>query len=196
MASSEQTTFHPKNTLGNTARTTMQTAFAGALVAGVENTMRKQNVGAMGIITRSGGLIALFTSVGAGYQFTKDASANLRQKDDAYNDAIAGFVAGNFVGIYKRSLPFMIGAGVVFGTVQSAFAYTEGFSPKTVTYGDEDEVERRETLKKLRRRPIEETIEQLGEGRGIYAPGYEERRRERLLAKYGVDVGPYQTAKS
>jgi hypothetical protein len=27
---------------------------------------------------------------------------------------------------------------------------------------------------------------------GIYAPGYEERRRERLLEKYGVDVGPYQ----
>jgi hypothetical protein len=24
---------------------------------------------------------------------------------------------------------------------------------------------------------------------GVYAPGYQERRRERLLEKYGIDVG-------
>lgn len=70
---------------------------------------------------------------------------------------------------------------------------------------DEEEVERREALKKIRRRPLSETIEQLGEGRGkhslgvmrweyvltvigIYAPGYEERRRQRLMDKYGIDV--------
>ena len=27
---------------------------------------------------------------------------------------------------------------------------------------------------------------------GVYAPGWEERRRDRLMKKYGVDVGPYQ----
>ena len=32
----------------------------GAVIAGVQNTLRKQNVGAMGILTRSGGIIALF----------------------------------------------------------------------------------------------------------------------------------------
>lgn len=29
---------------------------------------------------------------------------------------------------------------------------------------------------------------------GIYAPGYEERRRQRLLAKYGIDVAEAQQA--
>jgi hypothetical protein len=29
---------------------------------------------------------------------------------------------------------------------------------------------------------------------GIYAPGYEERRRQRLLAKYGIDVKAAQEA--
>lgn len=53
-------TFHPRDTLSNTATTTLQTTAAGALLAGVQNTLRKQNVGAMGIITRSGGTIALF----------------------------------------------------------------------------------------------------------------------------------------
>jgi hypothetical protein len=52
-----------------------------------------------------------------------------------------------------------------------------------------DEVARKEALRKDRRRPIEETIAELGEGRGIYAPGYEERRRQRLKERYVVDVG-------
>jgi hypothetical protein len=29
---------------------------------------------------------------------------------------------------------------------------------------------------------------------GIYAPGYEERRRQRLLEKYGIDVKAAQEA--
>lgn len=191
-----EASYHPKDTIANTTGTALQTAFFGALVSGVQSTLSKRNVGAMGIITHSGGLIALFTAAGAGYQFTKDASANLRQKDDAYNSAIGGFVAGNMVGIYKRSLPFMVGGGLAFAIIQSAVTYTTGIKPTNVAYGDDEEVERREELRKMRRRPLEETIEQLGEGRGIYAPGYDERRRERLLAKYGVDVGPYQSSKA
>lgn len=73
-----------------------------------------------------------------------------------------------------------------------------------------DEYDRKEYLRKNRRRPIQETIDEMGEGRGedllvlrslagnsswlirlisgIYAPGYEERRRERIRAKYGIEV--------
>ena len=53
---------------------------------------------------------------------------------------------------------------------------------------DVDEVARKEFLRRNRRRPIEETIEALGEGRGIYGPGYEERRRQRIKENYGIDV--------
>jgi hypothetical protein len=53
-------TFHPQDALANTASSAIQTTIVGAVIAGVQNTLRKQNVGAMGIITRSGGLIALF----------------------------------------------------------------------------------------------------------------------------------------
>jgi hypothetical protein len=97
----------------------------------------------------------------------------------------------------------MLGAGAAFSTVLTAFRYTNGIRGDDPTILDEEEVERRENAKKLRRRPLSETIEQLGEGRGkgcckqwrsilmqsgIYAPGYEERRRQRLLEKYGIDV--------
>jgi hypothetical protein len=37
--------------------------------------------------------------VGATYQFTLDATTNLRQKDDCYSEAIAGFAAGAASGI-------------------------------------------------------------------------------------------------
>ncbi|CAO2656163.1 Nn.00g049660.m01.CDS01 [Neocucurbitaria sp. VM-36] len=185
----QQVSFHPRDTLSNTASTTLQTTAIGAVVAGVQNTLRKQNVGAMGILTRSGGVIALYAGVGAAYQFTLDATSNLRQKDDCYSEAIAGFVAGCGVGIARRSLPFMLGAGAAFSTVLTAYRYTNGLrGVGDIRSDDDNEVERREELKKLRRRPLSETIEQLGEGRGIYAPGYEERRRQRLLEKYGIDV--------
>ncbi|KAF1920605.1 hypothetical protein BDU57DRAFT_508994 [Ampelomyces quisqualis] len=184
----QQETFHPSDALANTASATLQTTVAGAIVAGVQNTLRKQNVGAMGIFTHSGGLIALFAATGAAYQFTLDATSNLRQKDDCYSEAIAGFVSGTCVGIYKRSLPFMLGSGAGFSVVMTTFRYTSGFKGFGLDDLDDEEVERREALKKMRRRPLSETIEQLGEGRGIYAPGYEERRRQRLMDKYGIDV--------
>jgi hypothetical protein len=51
-----------------------------------------------------------------------------------------------------------------------------------------DRVEDKEYLRKNRRRPIQETIDEMGEGRGVYAPGYAERRKERLRERYGIEV--------
>ena len=59
---SHHDTFHPRDTIANTTKTTLQLSVAGAIFAGVQNTLRKQNVGAMGIITRSGGIIAVFSA--------------------------------------------------------------------------------------------------------------------------------------
>jgi hypothetical protein len=47
------------------------------------------------------GLIGRVAGVGAAYQFTKDATSNLRRKDDCYSEAVAGFVAGTGIGIYR-----------------------------------------------------------------------------------------------
>ncbi|KAF2198171.1 hypothetical protein GQ43DRAFT_423042 [Delitschia confertaspora ATCC 74209] len=179
--------YQPKDTLSNTLSSTLQTTAFGAILAGAQNTLTRQNVGAMGIITRSGGTIALFASMGAAFQFTVDSAANLRQKDDSYNHAMAGFMAGLIPGLPKRSLPMMLGTGAGLAVVMSAYNYTQGFFPDKKDQ-EIDEYERKEMMKKNRRRPIEETISELGEGRGIYAPGWEERRRERIMAKYGIDV--------
>lgn len=60
----------------------------------------------------------------------------------------------------------MLGAGVLFGTGMTAFRYTAGLRGEASGEIDEEEIERREAMKKLRRRPLSETLEQLGEGRG------------------------------
>jgi hypothetical protein len=60
----------------------------------------------------------------------------------------------------------MLGAGVAFSTVLTAYRFTSGMRGTTSAETDEEEVERRENARKMRRRPLSETIEQLGEGRG------------------------------
>jgi hypothetical protein len=37
------------------------------------------------------------------YQFTKDATANLRKKDDIYGEALAGFMGGSVVGVQSTA---------------------------------------------------------------------------------------------
>jgi hypothetical protein len=64
----------------------------------------------------------------------------------------------------------MLGAGACFSTVLTAYRYTNGMrgvGDIRDQVDDDGEVERREELKKVRRRPLSETLQQLGEGRGM-----------------------------
>jgi hypothetical protein len=60
----------------------------------------------------------------------------------------------------------VLGAGAGFGVAVAAFRYTNGLGGYSIKEDDEDEVARKEEMRKMRRRPLQETIEQLGEGRG------------------------------
>lgn len=80
----------------------------------------------------------------------------------------------------------------------------------------EDEYERRTQIRKNFRSPGEQTLSELGEGRGkqlsspciavmrivlmlglgLYGPGYAERRRERIKEAYGVEVPTSQAPAS
>lgn len=42
--------------------------------------------------------------MGGVYEFSKQASANLRQKDDAYNTAIGGFLAGAVMALRSKGI--------------------------------------------------------------------------------------------
>jgi len=180
--------YHPKDAIAITTQSTLILGGFGALFAGIQNTLARQNVGAMGFLTRFGGTTGTFAAMGASYAFTKTVSANLREKEDHYNTAIGGFFGGAIVGLTRRTMPATLGYGALLAILAGAFDYTGGsFSGYTVD-PTVDEVDRKTFLRKNRRVPIEETIAELGEGRGIKGPGYEERRRERIKEKYGIEI--------
>jgi hypothetical protein len=63
-------------------------------------------------------------------------------------------------------MPAVIGYGAFTAAVLFAFDFTGGKLSGQSRDPDVDEFERKERLRKNRRRPIEETIAELGEGRG------------------------------
>lgn len=122
-------------------------------------------------------------AMGGAYEFTRIASANLRQSNDTYNEAIGGFFGGAMLGLRctpsnphpmgailtntapVRSIPAVLGYGAALSVVMTAFQFSGGslFGAKDQSV---DEYERKEALRRNRRRPIQETLEELGEGRG------------------------------
>ncbi|KAE8449970.1 hypothetical protein EG329_007109 [Mollisiaceae sp. DMI_Dod_QoI] len=185
---SEDHIYHPKDAVKAAINGTMVTGAAGVLVSAIQNTLTKRNVSAWGVFTRTGSTIAVFAAVGGTYEFTRFASANLRERDDTLNTAIGGFLAGSVLGLKSGSTPMVLGLGALTAVVLGAFDYSGGSLTGYTRNKEMDEFERKQELRKNRRRPIEQTISELGEGRGIYGPGYDERRRERIKEKYGIDV--------
>ena len=65
-----------------------------------------------------------------------------------------------------RTFPAVLGFGAGLAIAQGAFDYTGGKFSGYDKDPNVDEYERKEALRKNRRRPIQETLEELGEGRG------------------------------
>jgi len=53
-------TYHAKDSIGAAVKAVGVTGAAGAFVSTIQNTLTKQNVGAMGAFTRFGGTTAVF----------------------------------------------------------------------------------------------------------------------------------------
>lgn len=79
----------------------------------------------------------------------------------------------------------ILGYGAVLSVVMSTFNYTGGSlrGQQTEVEGM-DEYERKEYLRKNRRRPIEETIADLGEGRGMFPASSARPSRPRGITLY------------
>ncbi|EEH48858.1 uncharacterized protein PADG_04937 [Paracoccidioides brasiliensis Pb18] len=184
----QEEVYHPQDAIAATVKTTLISGAVGLFASSVQNTLQKRNYGPWGVFTRTGGTIALFASVGGAYEFARTAAANLREKEDHWNAAWGGFFGGAAIGLRARTFPAVLGYGVAVATVLSVFEYTGGSLAGKGHANEEDEFARRERLRKNYRSPIEETVAQLGEGRGIHGVNYEERRRQRIKEHYGIDV--------
>lgn len=66
----------------------------------------------------------------------------------------------------EGSLPAVMGYGTMAAVLLGAFDYTGGRINGWSRDSEADEFERKQYMRKNRRRPIEETIAEVGEGRG------------------------------
>ncbi|ERT02671.1 NADH:ubiquinone oxidoreductase 21.3kD subunit 21.3b [Sporothrix schenckii 1099-18] len=182
--------YRPQDALYAGVKGTAVVGGAGLFLSAIQNSLQKRNVGAWGVFTRTGGVVASFAAVGGVFEFSRTAMANLRQKNDAYNTAVSGFLAGSVFGLSTGRMPRIIGMGALTAVVLGVFDFTGGKLTGWAKETDEDRFERKEYLRKNRRRPGEETIAQLGDGRGgmIHSPNYDELRAERLKEKYGYEI--------
>ncbi|EXJ77988.1 hypothetical protein A1O3_09147 [Capronia epimyces CBS 606.96] len=190
--------FQPKDALGASLRAGTLSGAAGLFLASVQNTVTKENVGFFGVFSRFGSTVGLFAAVGGTFAFTSAASANLRERNDFWNHGIGGALAGSLPGLAKRSMPATLGGSLALGVSMAVASYTG----RSVFESGEDEFQHdrigyKEEAKARYRRPINETINELGEGRGIYGPGYGERRKQRIKERYGIDIQePYYAGTS
>jgi hypothetical protein len=111
----------------------------------------------------------------------------------------------SYLMLSARSMTSALGSALLFGSVLGTIAYTGGtILGDRPSEPDMDKAAYKEEMRKRFRRPINELVNEIGEGRGtqqkqtvgysanpgpgIYPPGYEGRRRERVKANYGIDV--------
>jgi hypothetical protein len=82
----------------------------------------------------------------------------------------------------------VIGMGVFTAVLTGGMTYTGGSLKGGGKNPDADLVGEKDAIRKNYRSPIEQTIAELGEGRGIHGPGYAERRKQRIKENYGIEV--------
>ncbi|KND92964.1 NADH-ubiquinone oxidoreductase 21.3 kDa subunit [Tolypocladium ophioglossoides CBS 100239] len=178
----------PHDVLDETAKTALVGLGSGFFLAAIQNALSKRNVGAMSVFTRGAPVIGICAAGPGAYAFFSRTMMNLREKDDAWAAAFGGFMCGGVLGLPSRRMPVVVGLGALVSTVQGSLHFLGGRIDSFKK--EEDEFERKERLRRTTRVPIEQTIAEVGEGRGIRPPGYEERRRERIKETYGFDINP------
>ncbi|EFY89286.1 hypothetical protein J3458_018782 [Metarhizium acridum] len=180
--------YAPHDVLDETAKTAVVGLGGGFFLAAIRNAMSKRNLGALGVFTRGAPIIGICAAGPAAYAFFSRTMMNLREKEDAWSAAFGGFMCGGVLGLPSRRMPVVVGLGSAVGAIQGALYFLGG---RIDSFKKEsDEFERKERVRRTTRLPVEQTVAEIGEGRGIQPPGYEERRRERIKDTYGFEVNP------
>ncbi|KAF4126006.1 NADH-ubiquinone oxidoreductase 21.3 kDa subunit [Geosmithia morbida] len=182
------TPYIPHDVISETTKAGVVGLLAGSFTGGVRNAMSRESLGISGFFIRQAPLVGIITAAPAAYIFVKGITQNLIGNEDPWGAGLGGFAAGGVLGLpFKRFAP-MIACGTAFGVTQFLFtllgARVDSFK------AEEDEFLRKESVRRTTRVPIEETIAHIGEGRGVRAEGYEDRRRQLIKEKYGFEVNP------
>jgi len=132
----------------------------GLFVAAAQNSLSHTRVGPMGIFTRSGSTIAIFTAVGGLYPFARAVSSNLREKNDPWNSFNGGFTAGLASILKIRTLPGIVGFATALGFSMAIFDWA-GNSLQGLSK-DDMSPDKNPMFSVTKRVPREQTLRELG----------------------------------
>jgi len=114
----------------NAVKTGMSAALvsagAGLLVSSVQNALQTHNRGALGVFSRTGSTIALFTAMGGLFSFTQCAAGTLRRVDDGWNAFWGGAAAGAAGSLRRGTIPAFLGSSLFLGGVMGVLEWTGG----------------------------------------------------------------------
>lgn len=158
--------YRPVNAVQRGITSSIPSAAAGLFVSAMQNTLETHNRGALGVFTRTGSTIVIFTAMGGAYSFVSAASSNLREKSDAWNAFWGGAVAGAIGGLKQRTFPAMLGCGAALGVLMSTLEWTGG-SLSGVKNMAANGGFKNPMFEVKDRRPKDEMIARLGGGRGV-----------------------------
>ncbi|KAJ2777467.1 hypothetical protein H4R18_005145 [Coemansia javaensis] len=85
---------------------------------------------ALDMFKRYGGTIGFMAAMGGIFAGVEAAAAQIRDKDDYVNPAVAGCAAGFVAGIRQRSIPAAFGACAFFAAAMGTYEYSGGFEGK------------------------------------------------------------------
>lgn len=149
----------------------------GALTAATQNSLARDGRGAMAVFTKSGKLWGAITAVVTTYQFSYCSISNLREQNDSINDYLAGALAGAVLGSFTKSLGKSVGTGLGVGLLcgithwagntigdRENNAYkARGGLENQLLHKEYNEGEKQGLWEAVRRRPLSEAKERLGE---------------------------------
>lgn len=94
----EPENYHERSAFNDAMKGAGTCAMGGLFVSAVQNALSEHKQGAVGVFTRTGGTIALFTAMGGIFSATDSFVANAREKEDSLNGAVGGCAAGLVAG--------------------------------------------------------------------------------------------------
>lgn len=162
--------FEPRQTLENASKGAAVGALFGLNVVLIRNSLSASRTFAGGLRGNMGA-VAVYSLVGAAYCGAEAISANLREQNTAANAFAGGAAAGTIIGAsLQRSVAKSIGGALILGFAAATFDWgfnrgrTEslrGGETKQVVLDDEHPKQGFWDL--VHRRPLSQTIEELGD---------------------------------
>lgn len=165
--------YEPKDTVYLATESAIISAGVGFLAALGRGSLRGGRT-VFGELQRNARLIPLFAAVGTSYTLFESVSANLREKDSPLNGFIGGAFAGGIIGasIKNAGVPKVLG-GAFFvamlmgvskwaGGIQG-FGRKEAISNSSGDFVEIDKGDRQGFWDVVHRRPLSQTIDELGD---------------------------------